>query len=72
MIVLARTSTNFLDLDQTIIQQDAPNVIIIIKSRRMTWVVHVAFMGAKVNAYRCWWESQKENEHQNDLRVGGG
>jgi hypothetical protein len=60
MIVLARTSSNLPDLDQTIIQQDEANAIITIKSRRMIWVVHVAFIGAKVNAYRFRWENKKK------------
>jgi hypothetical protein len=49
MIVLVRSSSNLLYLDQIIIQKDAKNVVIMMKSRRMTWAVHVAFMGAKVN-----------------------
>jgi hypothetical protein len=49
----------------------SPNVIKMMKSRRMRWVGHVACMGAKRNAYRFWWESQKERDHQEDLDVGG-
>jgi hypothetical protein len=30
----------------------SPSIIIIIKSRRMRWAVHVARIGAKRNAYR--------------------
>jgi hypothetical protein len=30
----------------------SPNIIIIMKSRRMTWAGHVARMGEKRNAYR--------------------
>jgi hypothetical protein len=30
----------------------SPNIIRMIKSRRMTWAVHVARMGKKRNAYR--------------------
>jgi hypothetical protein len=29
-----------------------PNIIRIIKSRRMSWARHVAYMGEKRNAYR--------------------
>jgi hypothetical protein len=31
----------------------SPNIIRIIKSRRIIWAVHVARMGAKRNAYRA-------------------
>jgi hypothetical protein len=30
----------------------SPNIIRMIKSRRMRWVGHMAFMGARLNAYR--------------------
>jgi hypothetical protein len=32
--------------------QSSPNIIRMIKSRRMRWVGHVACMGARLNAYR--------------------
>jgi hypothetical protein len=34
-----------------------------IKSMRTRWEGHVAYVGEKSNAYRLWWESQKEREH---------
>jgi hypothetical protein len=37
----------------------SPSIIRIMKSRRMRWVEHVAWMG-KSNAYRILWERQKE------------
>jgi hypothetical protein len=37
-----------------------PNIIGMIKSRRVRWEVHLARMGEKKNAYR---ESQKERDH---------
>jgi hypothetical protein len=46
-------------------------IIRVIKSRRKRWVVHVARMGEKRNAYRYWWESQKETDHWEDRDVGG-
>jgi hypothetical protein len=42
-----------------------------IKSRRIRWTGHVARMGEKRNAYRYWWESQKERDHWEDRDVGG-
>jgi hypothetical protein len=35
-------------------------IIRMIKSRRMRWTEHVAQLEAKRNAYRYWWEIQKE------------
>jgi hypothetical protein len=50
----------------------SPNIIRIIKSRRMRWAGHVARIGEKRNTYiRYWWESQKERDHQEDQNVGG-
>jgi hypothetical protein len=39
------------------------SVIRIFKSRRMRWACHVARMGENRNAYRYWWESQRERDH---------
>jgi hypothetical protein len=41
------------------------NVIYIrtIKSRRIRWAGHVAQIREKSNAYRNWWEGQKERDH---------
>jgi hypothetical protein len=41
----------------------SPNIITMIKSRRMRWAGHVARMGAKTNAYRILVGSQKERDH---------
>jgi hypothetical protein len=42
-----------------------------IKSRRMRWAGHIARMGETRNAYRIWWERQKERDHWEDQDVGG-
>jgi hypothetical protein len=34
-----------------------------IKSRKMRWAGHVERMEGKRNAYRFWWENQKEYDH---------
>jgi hypothetical protein len=39
----------------------SPNIIRMIKSRRMRWEGYVARMVAKRNA--CWWESRKKRDH---------
>jgi hypothetical protein len=41
----------------------SPNIIRMIKSRRMRWAGHVARMGEKRNTLEYWWESQKERDH---------
>jgi hypothetical protein len=42
----------------------SPNIIRMIKSKRMRWVGHVARMGETRNAYiRYWWENQKARDH---------
>jgi hypothetical protein len=41
----------------------SPNIIIIIKSRRMRWEGHVARMGRMGMCVGYWWESQKEREN---------
>jgi hypothetical protein len=41
----------------------SPNIIRMIKSRRMRWAGNVARMGAKRNAYRIMLEGQKERDH---------
>jgi hypothetical protein len=40
-----------------------PNVIRIIKSRRMRWAGHAARTGKKRNAYRLMWGSLRERDH---------
>jgi hypothetical protein len=49
----------------------SPNVIRMIKSRRMRWAGHVVRMGEKVNAYRILVGNQKERDYYGDQDVGG-
>jgi hypothetical protein len=41
----------------------SPNIIIMIKSRRMRWAGHVTRMGRRVMHIGFWWESQKKRHH---------
>ena len=44
----------------------SPNIVQVIKSRRVKWVGHVAHMG-RVGAYaECWWENLSETDHLED------
>jgi hypothetical protein len=40
-----------------------PNIIRMIKSRRIRWVEHAARMGIRGMYIGFWWESQKEIDH---------
>jgi hypothetical protein len=41
----------------------SPNIIRMIKSRRMRWAGHVARMGRRGIHIGYWWGSQKEKDH---------
>jgi hypothetical protein len=41
----------------------SPNMITMIKSRRMRWTRHVARTGRRGTHIAYWWESQKERDH---------
>jgi hypothetical protein len=47
----------------------SPNIVRLIKWRRMRWVGHVARMG-RGEVYTCfWWRNQRERDHLGDLGV---
>jgi hypothetical protein len=49
----------------------SPNIIKVIKSRRMRWARHVAQMGRRGMLVGYWWKIQKEIDHWEDQDVGG-
>jgi hypothetical protein len=49
----------------------SPDIIRVIKSRRMRWAGHVARMGKKRDAYRIWWGDLREGDHLEDPGVDG-
>jgi hypothetical protein len=49
----------------------SPNIVRMIKSRRMSWVGQVGSMGSREMFAGFWWESQKERDHYEDLYVSG-
>jgi hypothetical protein len=49
----------------------SPNVVRVIKSRRMRWAGHVACMGRREVFIVFWLGSPKVRDHWEDLGVGG-
>ena len=49
----------------------SPNIVQVIKSRRMRWAGHVAHMGEERGVYWSWWGNQKERDHWGNLGIDG-
>jgi hypothetical protein len=49
----------------------SPNIVRVIKSRRMRWAGHVARIGEVKGVYRLWLGGPKARDHREDLDVGG-
>ena len=49
----------------------SPNIVRVIKSRRMRWVGHVARMGEERGCIGSWWGNRREGDHWGDLGVDG-
>jgi len=49
----------------------SPNIVRVIKSRRMRWAGHVARMGEKRVCIGSWWGNRREGDHWGDLGVDG-
>jgi len=47
----------------------SPNIVRVIKSRRMRWAGHVAHMGEERGCIGSWWENRSEGDHWGDLGV---
>jgi len=47
----------------------SPNIVRVIKSRRMRWVGHVVHMGERSGHTRFWWGMPSETDHLEDPSV---
>ena len=53
------------------VSYSTPNIVRVIKSRRMRWAGHVARMGEKRGYIGSWWGNRREGDHWGDLGVDG-
>jgi len=49
----------------------SPNIVRVIKSRRMIWTGHVARMGEERGCIGSWWGNRRDGDHWGDLGVDG-
>ena len=49
----------------------SPNIVRVIKSRRMRYAGHVACMGEERGCIGSWWGNRREGDHWGDLGVDG-
>jgi len=48
-----------------------PNIVRVIKSRRMRWAGHVTHMGEERGCIGSWWGNWGEGDHWGDLGIDG-
>jgi len=49
----------------------SPNIMRVIKSRRMRWAGHMARMGEERGCIGCWWGNRREGDYWGDLGIDG-
>jgi len=49
----------------------SPNIVRVIKWRRMRWAGHVALMGVERGCIGSWWGNRREGDHWGELGVDG-
>jgi len=53
------------------ITSSSPNILQVIKSKRMRWAGHVARMVRRGGCIGSWWGTRREGDHWGDLGVDG-
>ena len=49
----------------------SPNIVRVIKWRRISWAGHVALMGEESGCIGSWWGIRRERDHCGDIGVNG-
>ena len=49
----------------------SPNIVRVIKSRRMKWAGHVVRMGEEWECIGSWWGNRREGDHWGEIGVDG-
>ena len=49
----------------------SPNIVQVIKTRKMRWVGHIAHMGERRGLYRVWWGNLRERDHLGNPGIDG-
>ena len=49
----------------------SPNIVRVIKSRRMRWAGHVMRMGKRYAYTKFWWGNRRERDHLEDPGIDG-
>jgi len=49
----------------------SPNIVRVIKSRRMRWAGHLARIGEERGCIGSWWGNRRERDHWGDLGIDG-
>ena len=51
--------------------KSSPNIVLVIKSKRMRWAGHVARMGEERGCIGSWWGKRREGDRWGELGVDG-
>jgi len=63
--------TFYRDMNKMYDLNSSPNIVRVMKSRRMRWAGHVAHMGEERGCIGSWWGNRREGDHWGDLGIDG-